>query len=240
MKFDFGHADGKRFKPTSWVADENVYKGSSVTPLDFSTPPPQPSLLSKAPGFLSKVENSLFDFGKGFWQGGIRSAAEGYKNDGNAILYAAQQEQLAKEKRLGIAPVASGKSYLDPTANSADFAAQQAKLKAQVPYESDKLSGKLGSFAGNLVGNAPTFALGGAATEKIAQNILGKLAPRITPKLLPYANRALKDSLSFAPLGLMESNKLKDIPLNVGKNALTGAVLGPAFMGVVNVSLITL
>lgn len=181
--------------------------------------------------FLSKLGDTLQDFGKGFLQGGIRSAADGYKQDGLNILYVTQQEALAREKRLGITPLPSGKSYLDPTANSADFGNQYDKLKSQVPYEPNTLSGKAGSVAGSLLGNAPEFALGGAATEKLAQNILGKLAPKLGPKLLPYVERAVKDSLGLAPIGLMESDELGDIPGNVAKNALTGAVLGPAFHG---------
>lgn len=207
---------------------------STPTPQMFPahTPTMTPSLPPPQPDLLSNIGNALSDFGKSFWQGGIRSASEGYKQDGLNMLYAAQQDALAREKRLGITPVATGKSYLDPTANSADLAAQLDKLKQKIPIEPTNLSGKAGNLAGSLVGNAPAFALGGAATEGIAQNVLGKLTPKIAPKILPYAERSVKDALSFAPLGLMESQNLQDVPGNVATNALTGAVLGPAFHGV--------
>lgn len=129
-------------------------------------------------------------------------------------------------------PTSSGRSYLDPFANSADLKAQTDKLQARTPYQPIDTAGKAGNMLGSLLGNAPAFAMGGAATEGIAGNILSRLSPKIVPKILPYAERAVKDSLSFAPMGLMESNKLQDIPKNVGTNALTGAVMGPAFLGI--------
>lgn len=183
------------------------------------------------PSTVADNSNIFEDIGKGFWQGGIRTAAEGYKQDGLNILYAAQQEALAKEKRLGITPLPTGKSYLDPTANSADFGNQYNNLEAQVPYEPTTTSGKIGNVVGNLVGSAPAFAVGGAAMEGIANNAIGKIAPKIAPKLLPWVDTAVKGSASLAPVGLMESDTLSEIPENVAKNVALGAVMGVGLKG---------
>ena len=177
------------------------------------------------------LSDTLSNLGKGFWEGGIRKAAEGYKTDGEAILYALQKETEAKEKRLGIAPTDSGKSYINPFASSVDIKRKYDDLQSQVPYEPTDTAGKVGSMAGFLAGSAPAFMFGGAATEGLASKAIEKIAPKISPKIMPYAERAVKDSLGFAPIGLMESNKLSDVPKNVGINMATGAVLGPAAVG---------
>lgn len=195
----------------------NISPSLSKPSFNVTQQPEKPSLLSR--------------LGKGFWEGGIRTAAEGYKQDGEAILYALQKETEAREKRLGITPDDSGKSYVNPFASSADIKREYEKLQSQVPYEPTDTAGKVGSMAGFLVGSAPAFALSGVATEGLANKAIAKLTPKIAPKILPYAERAVKDSLSFAPIGIMESDKLSEIPKNVGVNMATGAVLGPAFVG---------
>lgn len=200
--------------------------------IEDTTPLPVTQPAISKPNLLSDIGNTLSEFGKGFWQGGIRSAAEGYKADGENTLYALQQETAAREKRLGLTPTVTGKSFLNPLASSVDIGNQLSNLQSQTPYQPTTLSGKIGSFAGGIIGNAPEFSLGGAAMEPAAEKVLGVLAPKVAPKLLPYAERAVRDSLSFAPIGLIDSNRLQDIPGNVATSALTGAVLGPALHGV--------
>ena len=182
-------------------------------------------------GLTSNV-GSLGELGKGLMHGPLmQQAADGYRQDGQNILYAAQQEALAQEKRKGITPVATIKSYLNPLSSSLDFKNRFDALKDQTPYIPTTTAGKLGNLAGGLIGNAPAFALGGAATENISQNILGKLAPRITSKLLPWANTAVKGGLSFGAIAPMETNRLSDLPMNIAKNTALGAGMGLGFHG---------
>ncbi|HWQ40568.1 MAG TPA: LPD38 domain-containing protein [Desulfosporosinus sp.] len=238
-KFDFGHADGKRFGQASWIKDPGEYESpQSVTVLpDIQSLPVAQSTWDKVKAFdfsgLARDFGTIGDFGTNFMQGGMRNAAEGYRQDGLNTLYALQQETLEQEKRKGITPsVGNNVSFFNPSANSLDIKNSFNALQSRVPIQPTNTAGQLGNMAGEIVGSAPAFAFGGAATEGIAQGLLGKMAPKIAPKLLPYAERSVKDSLSFAPIGLMESNKLSEIPSNVASNALTGAVLGPAFLGI--------
>lgn len=72
-----------------------------------SQAPERPSLLSR--------------FAKGFWDGGIKTAAEGYKQDGLNILYAAQKEAEARDARLGITPNNGTEPYLSSLPNRSDL-----------------------------------------------------------------------------------------------------------------------
>jgi len=220
--------------PSSAAPDFSFLSKSYSAPV--SSPPPapvQPNVV--ATPHQPNIFDIIGNIGKGIW-GGIQSAAQGYKQDGSDMLYAAQKEAEARDARLGITPVSSGKSYLDPTANSADLMSQYNNLQQKVPYQPTDTAGKVGSFIGNLVGNAPALAVGGATTEGIAQNIIDVLGPTLTnklaPALIPYVEKSIQGAAGLAPLGVMESRKLQDIPWNVVKDALMGAALGPVFHGV--------
>jgi len=191
-----------------------IQSGANVAPPPLFTMRP-----SHAPTIapIQPKPNSLLDtlseVGKGFWQGGIRTAAEPYRQEDIVI-----HKALLKDPNLS--PEERGK-----------YQTKLDELEKRTPYAPTNTAGKVGEFAGTLVGSAPEFAMGGVATGPVAEKVLGKLTPKIAPKLLPYAERSVRDSLAFAPIGLMESNTLQDIPGNVAKDAVTGAVLGPAFRG---------
>jgi hypothetical protein len=197
MGFDFGHADGKRFSQNSWVADENAWKGPSSTPnFDFTPPPVEQRT------FLDRVK----DFGSGIGAG-LRKVAEPYRNESINMF-----DVVLK----------------DPALKESDRIKYQAKKDALLKpgFQPSNTSGNIGDAVGQLVGNAPAFAFGGAATEGIAKGVLSRFAPKLAPKVAPWAEVAVKGGTSLAPVGAMESERLQDIPENVAKNFAIGAGFG--------------
>jgi len=203
MGFDFGQVNGKRFSQNSWVADENVWSGPSATPI----PDLQPLPIAQPRNFLDRLK----DFGSGIGSG-LRKVAEPYRNESINMF-----DVVLK----------------DPSLKESDRIKYQAKKDALLKpgFQPSNTSGNIGDAVGQLVGNAPAFAFGGAATEGIAKGVLGKLAPKISPKLLPWADTAVKGGLSFAAVAPNESNTLQEVPERVAKNFALGAGMGVGFKG---------
>jgi hypothetical protein len=198
MGFDFGHVNGKRFSSNnSWVADENAWKGPSSTPISNPQIP-----LTQTRTFMDRLK----DFGSGIGSG-LRKVAEPYRNESINMF-----DVVLK----------------DPKLKESDRIKYQAKKDALLKpgFQPYNTSGNIGDAVGQLVGNAPAFAFGGAATEGIAKGILGRFAPKLAPKVAPWAEVAVKSGSGLAPVGLMESERLQDIPENVAKNFAIGAGFG--------------
>jgi hypothetical protein len=151
-------------------------------------------------------------------------SGQGYKQEGQNMLYATLQEAKAREARQGITnPTPTGVSHLDPRANSADIQASLDKLTGRTPYQPTTTAGKVASFAGSVAD--PTFLIGAGAGKAAGQSLLSKFAPQLESRV---ARGAALGAAEFAPFGLTEAQSFGELPGDILKNAAIGAGFGTA------------
>ena len=187
-KFNFGQVNGKKFEPTSWVADENAWKGTDITPM--ADPQPLPAA------------NSTWDQIKKFDFKGIANdiAPGGFLHDTGIGLSHWLAEHGTGQQNRGMANTFADK----PGALQPFFQQQQANQNKEDSYlKANPVNSIAGQF-GQQLPTLPLWAMGEGAV-----GLMGKGLTKSFPSLLPMAEKAgnllpgfikggLKDAATYA------------------------------------------